>query len=127
RAEQRGGGGGSGPPGRLSALRAHLPFRGRHAAPRPPRLLRGRSGLSPRPNHRSGPLAPQGFSLRQRGGETPSSSRLARNESGRLAPSASWPPILPEPLEVPIARCEVCGRLVKQPSRAIINGRIVCA
>jgi hypothetical protein len=26
-----------------------------------------------------------------------------------------------------IARCEVCGRRVKQPSRAIINGRIVCA
>jgi hypothetical protein len=30
-------------------------------------------------------------------------------------------------LEEPIARCEVCGRRVKQPSRAIINGRIVCA
>jgi hypothetical protein len=26
-----------------------------------------------------------------------------------------------------IARCEVCGRRVKQPSRSIINGRIVCA
>ena len=58
---------------------------------------------------------------------SPFSSRLVRNESGRLAPSASWPPNLPEPLEVPIARCEVCGRRVQQPSRAIINGRIVCA
>ena len=27
----------------------------------------------------------------------------------------------------PIARCEVCGRRVKQPSRSIINGRIICS
>jgi hypothetical protein len=34
---------------------------------------------------------------------------------------------VPPDWRTPIARCEVCGRRVKQPSRSIINGRIVCA
>src|SRR5437868_5983131 len=29
--------------------------------------------------------------------------------------------------EAQIARCEVCGRKVKQPSKSILNGRIICA
>jgi hypothetical protein len=41
------------------------------------------------------------------------------------APSRIHP--VPPDWRTPIARCEVCGRRVKQPSRSIINGRIVCA